>query len=809
MKKILYAVILTLIFAIKVEASEIYYSDYGQFSEYQTEKVEITDVINVEEVTMYRWYKEVITPGDFKLYNKQDNFNNNCYETEYSSWNIVSPVVNDATILEQRTIYDYQMIKPIRYIHLYNLNGSYSAFRITELQVFYDNQEINYTYQCDGCWQDFDKYIHNGIYEENMAIIDDGGSLIIDLGKEYPINKINLIIYLFDIGTEDKEYTLGYSQNGTDIFINKSYKKQFTLFYAKDSIRFDYNIDNLKLDSGLWLYSQTSQEKLDNEFVYSLSSHNEYRYKEKMCQTYSMSKDYYPQYSAISVDDYNYKDSPQKFYRYQKRDKLELNIFDITQKDYDLNNFILSSTDEYEIKHNIDWNKNGVYNVDFILNDLIVSKNVNVSILENVIEEKDKEIDNLKQNLQNTISEYETTIKELEDINNEYLNDVNKLNQEIIVINNQILNMKDENVQNNEYFNKIINDFASKIDEYDEKVKNLESINITYLRTLDILSNEINDLKNEINNLKTQQQSNESEVITIKDELEKYINEYQQKLDYIQNFNDQYIIKLDEANTNIKNLNDKLIKLNLDAEEKYIILNKKIEENEKKLTEAKKIINDCFDKFNDLNFQIELIKNYLQEKEIENEMKHDDLYQQIEMSNNQNYEKILDMQADLLNQINSYNQTISDLKNSNEQYLLEINYLKQQLIKITSDIEEIKKQNISSYSEFRENQNLIYEKILENNEELINIKEEQVNYDDIKIIKDNVLTLSNSIDEAQTNNLNHLPTKNNDYFLKINGVNIVNLLWLYVILAFLFFVYVINLFKKCRRKKSSSFVEKV
>ena len=36
------------------------------------------------------------------------------------------------------------MIKPVRYIHLYNLKGSYDAFRIPELQVFVDDKEIDY-----------------------------------------------------------------------------------------------------------------------------------------------------------------------------------------------------------------------------------------------------------------------------------------------------------------------------------------------------------------------------------------------------------------------------------------------------------------------------------------------------------------------------------------------------------------------------------------------------------------------------------------------------------------------------------------
>ena len=55
MKKILWLIILIPIFMTTAWASETYYSDYTNFSDYQEQKVEKTDTINVEEVTMYKW----------------------------------------------------------------------------------------------------------------------------------------------------------------------------------------------------------------------------------------------------------------------------------------------------------------------------------------------------------------------------------------------------------------------------------------------------------------------------------------------------------------------------------------------------------------------------------------------------------------------------------------------------------------------------------------------------------------------------------------------------------------------------------
>lgn len=542
----------------KVWASDIYYSDYGSFSAYQEEKIEENDMIEVEKVTMYKWYKWVKVPGEFKLYNSIDNFTDNCYETEYSNWSLTKPMISESTILEEKTTYNYQIIEPIRYVHLYNLSGSYAAFRIPELEIYINDEQIDYTYTCDGCWDNFDKYINNGIYAENNSYIDNGGSLIIDLGKEYPINQVKVVFYIFDMGQSDKNYTIGYSKNGNDIFISKSYKQQFSLVYLKDAKRFEYEVTDLNISSDLWLESKISDEYLDNEYVYSMTSYKEYRYKEKMCETYTFSKEYYPQYSLTSVMDYNLNDSSKEFYRYKKRDKLELNIYDITEKNYDLNKFVIYSSDDYSIENNIDWNKNGLYKINFTLNNLNVSKDVKVMILENSLKEKEEEINDLKNQLENTISDYEKIITSLEKSNYDYLTSLNDLNLQIIELNKRLENLKNYNTDQDELIEDLQNELNLRLNEYEEKIHNLEKINQTYLENLNILSNTIYDLEAMINTLKTNQQSNNLEINDLKEQLEQYIKEYDEKINYLQNFNNDYTLKLIDINSNIQIMNETL-----------------------------------------------------------------------------------------------------------------------------------------------------------------------------------------------------------------------------------------------------------
>lgn len=56
MKKILYSVLLLFLFLGKIKAGEIYYSDYSAFSDFQEERIESSELVNVEEEIRYRFF---------------------------------------------------------------------------------------------------------------------------------------------------------------------------------------------------------------------------------------------------------------------------------------------------------------------------------------------------------------------------------------------------------------------------------------------------------------------------------------------------------------------------------------------------------------------------------------------------------------------------------------------------------------------------------------------------------------------------------------------------------------------------------
>lgn len=973
MKKILWLIILIPMFMTRAWASETYYSEYTDFSNYQEQKVEKSDTVNVEQITMYKWYKEVKKIGEYKLYNSNENFTNDCYETQYSNWSKTKPQINEATILDERIMYDYQMIKPIRYIHLYNLDGSYSSFRITELQVLYNQKAIDYTYDCRGCWKDFDKFIHNGIHEENMSIIDDGGSLVIDLGKEYPIDKINLIIYLFDIGDEDKKYTIGFSNDGKNILFNKSYTQQFKLYYVKDSIKYEYNLNDFNINKNLWLYSLTSEQYLDNDFVYSSTSYKEYRYKEKLCKTYALTKEYYPQYSINSVGEYKLKETPKTFYRYQTRDKLQLNIYDITEKNYDLNNFVIFSSANYTITHNIDWDKNGVYNITFHLNDLNITKNVKVNILSNAIAEKDEEINNLKNELKNTVNDYQKIIEKLEKNNQDYLNSLDNLNNEIIQINKKIEDIQENDGEQNEDILNLKKYLDLKVQQHNNKIIELESINKLYLENLNVLTTSINDIEKRLSLIESE--NLKEQTLSLRKELDKYIKEYSLEIEYLEQFNNNSIKQLEDINLNIDNINKYLKQLEIDNNEKYSELDEKIQNNLNTIIKIKDELNNHLEEFAKINLELDKIKECIKNensnnKELYNSLSNDfenakqqmndnliyikeeieniqleiinidskneineqqikKLYNKLEnyiliykgeleksnqfnieysnkldildkeiislnkqleivsnkkekndidiekikeeienykvqydtistnlntfnqdylnnlkdidcefknlfikMSdievvnnerinslselikqnsilldsiyndNNEKYKRIMEKQDNIRNIITDNIEDIIYLKRLNQQYILEIQLLKDEIKKLSIEINQIKQNENEYYKKINSQQNLINEQLENNSNDILSIKENQmVCNEDFQNLKNQILHFSNSLNKTEENKKDNLNTKLNDYMLKINGVEVISLLLVYVVLTICFGGYLIYLFRKKSNKK--------
>lgn len=570
MKKILWLIFL-LVLGVKVEAKEVYYSDYSNFSEFQQEEVINSDIVEVEKEERYLWYKEIQEEQDYQLYNLEDNFSDDCYFTEYSNWQN-KKIDNPGYVYDERNVYQYKKAKSVRYIHLYNLQGSYGAFRMTELTIKVNNKEIDYKYTCEGCLSGFDDYINNGIYDENKSYINNGGSLIIDLGKQYPLNQIEVIFYIFDLGPSDKLYTIGYSTDKKDIFIAQSYILNFADEYWDNALKVVKKITDLNISLQEWTTSETSYEIDDDASIVDTKVTKQYRYQEKWCKVYQKKKEYYQEYSNKAIDDYIYRDEESKktFYRYRTRDKLEIDVYDITDENFDLNNFIVTSTDEVEITNNIDWNKNGIYDITFTLNDLIVTKSVNLNIDSNTIDELEKEIlileqqiSSLEEDLKKQKKYYEEQLEILEEKLNNCQSDNNCLKEILEEKELIIKNQEEQLISLNDKINQLQAEINSKIDE------------IIYLnQNNELLKDKITKLNEEIIKLKNNTSNLNQEVI----------NEYNKTNDLII-INQFYKEKIDELTEDLNLLNESTNKKLTDKNNLINQYEQKIKELEDKLNE--------------------------------------------------------------------------------------------------------------------------------------------------------------------------------------------------------------------------------
>ena len=443
---------------------------------------------------------------------------------------------------------------------------------MTELTIKVNNKEIDYKYTCEGCLSGFDDYINNGIYDENKSYINNGGSLIIDLGKQYPLNQIEVIFYIFDLGPSDKLYTIGYSTDKKDIFIAQSYILNFADEYWDNALKVVKKITDLNISLQEWTTSETSYEIDDDASIVDTKVTKQYRYQEKWCKVYQKKKEYYQEYSNKAIDDYIYRDEESKktFYRYRTRDKLEIDVYDITDENFDLNNFIVTSTDEVEITNNIDWNKNGIYDITFTLNDLIVTKSVNLNIDSNTIDKLEKEIlileqqiSNLEEDLKKQKKYYEEQLEKLEEKLNNCQSDNNCLKEILEEKELIIKNQEEQLISLNDKINQLQAEINSKIDE------------IIYLnQNNELLKDKITKLNEEIIKLKNNTSNLNQEVI----------NEYNKTNDLII-INQFYKEKIDELTEDLNLLNESTNKKLTDKNNLINQYEQKIKELEDKLNE--------------------------------------------------------------------------------------------------------------------------------------------------------------------------------------------------------------------------------
>ncbi|MFA5602441.1 MAG: hypothetical protein WDA21_01725 [Bacilli bacterium] len=414
MKKLLIFFIL-LLMPNTIYAEEIYYSNYSDFSPWQETPIESNELTNVEIETRYHWYKNIRVNDNYYIEGLNNSLfvhkdNDDYIETNWSEWDIIYPGEVLNRTIEKEAIYRYRYMKDIRYIHIYDVYGSYDAFRIPEIKIYSDSYKIDYNTTCTGCSSTFSSYIKNNKINENKSYINNGGYLIIDLKNNYSIDSLKIDLYLYDRGTNKKKFKIALTKNKSTTSKQYMYKNIALNFKSKElePNHYSYTMNESWIKEPEWdAYKITKKEILPTYYRQVITC-PEYRYKDKLYMYYKLEKEYIDGY-LFEAPDLNYlKDEEDKikYYRYQTREKVVLpdNIV-ITIKDYNLLDYIDTAftKDNINVNHNININTNGTYQVNYILpfDNLVITKEVVVDIEENkindVVEDQNKSENTIEQ----------------------------------------------------------------------------------------------------------------------------------------------------------------------------------------------------------------------------------------------------------------------------------------------------------------------------------------------------------------------------------------------------------------------------
>lgn len=475
MKKIFSFFIIFFCLISRVGADTVYYLPYSDFSSWSTTYIEEDENTIVETERRYKWYRDIPILGDY--YIEGDNDPNyplidysDYIDTPYSEWSLTKPNNLSNRLINERTIYEYQDMKEVRYIHLSDFQGSYGSLRISEIEVYAGNSKVSYNYYCNGCSPDFNVYIANGKTIENMSNINNGGYLRIDLNNYYPLDSLEIKLYLFDVTTNPKRVNIKVTRE--EDFYSRSYAETtylswFAYNYLSEIVPFTFSYSNMSITNPEWYEKKQTYNYISATPTRLVNNIKEYQYKDRLYRYYKLIRDYTEEYSKEAISDYLNKDDSmyQDYYRYRKRDKVVFkDELVITDYNTSLSDFIISTTtNDIKIESDLNIKQNGIYDVKYIFPFETITKKVEVNILDNVTsdryEEFNKEIMKLKeenQELLKVLEQKEQVIKELEENNKKYMNEIKLFLQEYqkkIELMDNIIEIQDNKLNeiNNKY----------------------------------------------------------------------------------------------------------------------------------------------------------------------------------------------------------------------------------------------------------------------------------------------------------------------------------------------------------------------
>ena len=495
MKKIIVLLLVVFSLNIKVQAStsDVYYSEYSDFSEYSEVQISSSELIDVDIERRYRWYKNNIT-SEFLLYDEgiakyelvdMENYQ----ESEYSDWQYVKPNSITGRVIEETEEYKVRKLKPIQSLMIGNFSFNQDNVYLGEIEIYAGNHKIDFESICGGC------------SEENN--FESTGFMMIDFFEPYYMKDIT--IKFINTETEYINNFKIYAVEPMMVDIPSNIYASYTYQSSQENnillTEKDFNIVNPRYEEEVIYDVLPDVSSLDYVEV-----NTKYRYQDKYYYFYNVEKEYidgyYSDYPKYIKDETDYKD----YYRYRTREKIVIdNEMTITRYKEKLDDFVVATTD-YQIESDINYLKNGVYSVRYITPFQTITKEVTVDIEENDLR---TELEELKDQYNSLIEEYNSNQKQIDE-----------LKDNIKTKEDMILNLENSNLLNEQQLSSNIVKYEDLLSEYNQLNNKYQSTDISYL-----------------NSLKQEQEKCSNELTTIKlknDDYEKKLKLSNQANDYLQ-----------------------------------------------------------------------------------------------------------------------------------------------------------------------------------------------------------------------------------------------------------------------------------
>lgn len=424
MKKIMLFLIILMV-VLNVEAKTY----YGKYSEYKEtlEKYEKSDIIDFKVEEKYLLYKENKTVAFYPSYMEiEDMSKTGETKIEVSNWLDERPNELIGRNIITKELYEYQNIKKIKYLKIDNLINDKGIFQFAELIIMNGSEKIDYNIKTK--IEDIEK-IKDADLTTYVELSNDV-EIIIELSEEVFINDLKMGFHVHILEDAEIYYNIGFY--GEELENQYAYKHTHSSVNVNNDNNAFYYITSasFKVDNPLYEEKKLSEEKIEKNKFNIVNLVTKYKTEDLYIKYEKIEREYLDDYYIEEIDGYK-KDleSKKEFYYVRTRDKVEildnLIINDYNMKLEDL--IIFTTVDDIKITSNMDYYKNGKYDINFVLPFKTVKEKVVVDIKENYI--KALEVQN-------------NYLKKLEEENNKLIINNNKLHTEI----KEILKEKDNSV---------------------------------------------------------------------------------------------------------------------------------------------------------------------------------------------------------------------------------------------------------------------------------------------------------------------------------------------------------------------------